>query len=145
VLKWIQERRAETLFSKKEKKMTKIEALAKYLGEEDLEEVEKLIDDGDYLVLTDDEADEKAKENILESVWAFNADFLESHTNMDADLIKIIQEAKCDGANDSLRRMIDDEDAFVQDAISSGGRGHFMNSYDGDENEEGEFFIYRMN
>ncbi len=45
--------------------------------------------------------------------------------------------------------MIEDEDEFVSQAISADGRGHFLNTYDGNENEqtiEGTtFYIYRMN
>jgi hypothetical protein len=42
-----------------------------------------------------------------------------------------------------------DIDSLVEDAISADGRGHFLSSYDGDENEEtvnGQtFYIYRTN
>jgi len=53
--------------------------------------------------------------------------------------------------------MIDDEDSFVEAAISADGRGHFLAGYDFNENEEtvllydnGDsgnpiFFIYRQN
>ena len=126
------------------KPTTKIEALAKHLGV-NLDDAEKLIDDGDYLVLTDSEADERCLEYIRDSVWAFNASFLASHSKVaDEEVFKILQE-KCEGGNDAITRLIDDFDHFVKDAVSSDGRGHFMSSYDGEENEEGEFFIYRMN
>ena len=36
-------------------------------------------------------------------------------------------------------------DEFIEDAISSDGRGHFLSPYDGEENEEGDYFIYRIN
>ena len=36
-------------------------------------------------------------------------------------------------------------DSFVQHAIAADGRGHFLSSYDGEENEAGEFFVYRTN
>lgn len=90
-----------------------------------------------WLCLDDDEADARAKEYILDSLWAFNADFLESYVpaGIDADTIRIIQE-KHEGANDPLRAMIGDRfDELVADAIQSDGRGHFLASYDDDEIE----------
>ena len=60
----------------------KIKALADFLGES----VENLRDNGDncyqmvdgmeYLVLTDEEAAEQAKQDIEDSLWAFNAEFI---------------------------------------------------------------------
>ncbi|NRA76924.1 MAG: hypothetical protein HRU18_01840 [Pseudoalteromonas sp.] len=68
----------------------KIEALAKHLGIEK-DEVEESswgfeADGGEYEVLTDDEAGEKLKEYIEQSVWAFNADFLQSHWGSQEDI-----------------------------------------------------------
>ena len=37
-----------------------------------------------------------------------------------------------------------DEEMWKRDARMD-GRGHFLSSYDGEENEEGELFIYRTN
>jgi hypothetical protein len=31
----------------------------------------------------------------------------------------------------------------MKDAISTDGRGHFISSYDGEENEQGDYYIYR--
>lgn len=135
--------------------MTKQEALAKFLGCKKNEVEQSKYDDNsfeygsqEYLVLTDEEADEKAKEYILDSVWAFNADFLASHAKegIDSDVIQSIQEnEKCEGNNKVLTALLDDVDHFVDDAIKSDGRGHFMNSYDGEENEQGKYYIYRTN
>lgn len=123
----------------------KLKALAQFLDEKDLDEVQNLIDREDYLVLTDEEADEKAHEEILNSIWAFKAEFLSAHSSLDAETISIIQQAKYEDANEPLKRMINDLDHFINDAISSDGRGHFMNSYDDHENEQNDFYIYRMN
>jgi hypothetical protein len=105
-------------------------------------------DGGDYLVLTEIEADEKARDYILESVWAFNKSFLDSHSEaiseLDDKTFSIIQE-RCESANKAILAMIDDVDHFVKDAIMCDGRGHFLSQYDGEENEQGEFFIYRIN
>lgn len=135
--------------------ITKIEALRKYINEPD-ENIEQSKHDEstfeacgcEYLVLTDEEADQKAKEYILDSVWAFNKSFLDSHSEaiseLDEKSFRVIQEA-CEGANKAILCMIDDKDHFVSDAIMSDGRGHFMSSYDGEENEQDGFYIYRIN
>lgn len=99
-----------------------------------------------YLVLTDEEADEKAREYILDSLWAFNADFLASNTGLPAEVFTALQD-KCEDANETFKTLIEkcgDLDEFVSEAISSDGRGHFMNSYDGQENELGDYYIYKM-
>lgn len=106
----------------------------------------------EYRVLTDEEADVAARENILESVWAFNKSFLDSHSEaiaeMDEDVFKKIQEM-CESANKTILRLIDDVDHFVDDAITCDGRGHFLSGYDGEENEiklgDVYYFIYRTN
>ena len=40
---------------------------------------------------------------------------------------------------------IEDFDDFIDDAVSSDGRGHFISRYDGDENEQDGYYIYRCN
>jgi hypothetical protein len=104
----------------------------------------------EYLVLTDCEADELARERIKESLWAFNAEFISSHTKHgfdDAQLsaIREMQGRLCESANSIIEALIVDLNHFISDAISSDGRGHFISLYDGDENEVGEFYIYRTN
>jgi len=104
--------------------------------------------DQEYLVCTDEEADEEAKDYIKQSVWAFNSSFLQCHTDIDSEILEAAQE-KCEGANEMIYNSIKDFDHFVSDAISSDGRGHFMSSYDGYEHEETindtEYYIYRTN
>ena len=102
----------------------------------------------EYLVLTEDEAEEKAKDYIKQSVWAFNSSFLSSHTGIDEDVFKLLSE-KCESSNDAILSMIKDFDHFVGDAISTDGRGHFISTYDSWEHIEeinnDEYFIYRTN
>ena len=38
-----------------------------------------------------------------------------------------------------------DWEAVINKAIGIDGRGHFIATYDGEENEVGEYFIYRLN
>lgn len=96
----------------------------------------------EFLVLTDEEADEKAKEYILDTLWAFDTHFLQSHTGVDSEIFKLLAD-KCESANEAILRMIKDEDEFVADAIVADGRGHFINSYDGEEHEVEDFYIYK--
>lgn len=141
--------------------MTKKRALAKYL------QIKKadITEDGrgsasdcgifevgnqQYLVLTDDEADEKAKEYILDTVWAFNVNFIIEHSSaLDFDeaseeVVQAISE-QYEAGNEAMKKLIDDLDEFVDDAISADGRGHFLSTYDRNEGKEGEYFIYRTN
>tara|TARA_R100000900_G_scaffold143026_2_gene125403 strand:+ start:113 stop:568 length:456 start_codon:yes stop_codon:yes gene_type:complete len=119
----------------------------------DLDEVVHYIDDQDYLVLTDKEADEAVRDHIAETVWAFNPSFLSAHTGIDEEVFKLLQE-KCEGANDAIMSMIKNFDHFVEDAVACDGRGHFLAGYDGDEDEvtyksidnnTTTYYIYRRN
>jgi hypothetical protein len=106
----------------------------------------------DYLVLTDDEADEQAKNYILDTVWAFNKSFLDCHSEaiseIDEKTFAKLQEG-CESINKAILAMIDDKAYFVEEAISADGRGHFLSFYDGEENEQKfnkiYYFIYRQN
>ena len=112
-----------------------------------LEAVELIVDE-DWICLSDEEADERAEDYILESVWAFNPYFLSYHTGIDEEVFKLLQE-KCEDANEPILRLIKDKDVFVYDAITSDGRGHFLSPYDGEEHEHyinNEFYYcYRVN
>ena len=111
---------------------------------------------GDYKVLTDEEADEETREEIINSLWAFKAEFIIRHTEfwntctgqeaMDAeDALKEMQGKLCESANTLVKALIADIDKFVEDAIDNDGRGHFLAYYDGLEDESGEYYIYRTN
>jgi len=95
-----------------------------------------------YMVLTDEEADEKVKEYIRDSVWAFNSSFLSSHSKADERVFEILAD-QCESSNEAVFSLIDDFDHFVEDAIMSDGRGHFLNTYNGAEEEYSNYFIYR--
>jgi hypothetical protein len=134
----------------------KIKALAQHL---DIDLTEEEIDDSDaplfiigraeYLVLTDDEADKRAADEIAESVWAFRPEFLSAHSDADQEVFEALQATgKCESLNGPVRSLIRDWDHFVSDAIAADGRGHFISSYDGEENEVSIggkwFFVYRV-
>ena len=100
----------------------------------------------EYLVLTDDEADESCKEYIEYSLWAFNASFLACETGLPSEIFEALQD-QCEGANDAILACIEQNeglDAFVESAISADGRGHFLSHYDGNEEESNDFFIYQQ-
>lgn len=110
----------------------------------------------EYLILTDEEADEKTAEEIKNSLWAFNADFIIQHCKNYNDMdnfeynaaIESLQEAQknqCEGLNGLVYALIDNIDEFVEDAIIADGRGHFISYYDGEENELNGLYIYRLN
>ena len=135
----------------------KIKALATFL---DINENDIEVNDygtfehgGEYLVLTDNEANEKAKQEILESLWAFNSEFILDCCELDSSRCVVaslqdMQENCCESCNDFIRALIDGTcgiDAFVSLAIESDGREHFIATYDNEENEQDEYFIYRIN
>lgn len=116
--------------------------------------------DNKYIVLTDEEANEKVAEYIKDSLWAFNADFIINHSKLPykaKEMVESFQVEKCESANDTIEALIEDIDEFIEDAVRADGRGHFMNTYDGRENEENvnvypkgdtaneTFYIYRIN
>lgn len=108
----------------------------------------------EYKVLTDEEADKAAEEYIEESLWAFNTEFILEHSKIDVvgrEYEKIVkafrkmQETLCESANPLVEALIGDIDQFVYDAVEADGRGHFISSYDGEEHESENFYIYRTN
>lgn len=109
----------------------RIEALAKFLEldndeKESLQESkhdETIIEYGkqEYLVLTDREADDKWEESLDNYIDEF-----------------IISELP-----ESVTRYFDDE-KWKRDARHD-GRGHSLSTYDGEENEQGDYYIYRIN
>ena len=129
-------------------------ALAMHLSDYnfDFEDMDGYIDN-DYLVYTDEEADEAVREYIKETAWAFTPPFIQAHTGVSSDTIKQMQEKMSPSANEAIIAMIRDFDWFVEDAVRCDGRGHFLAPYDHEENyasfsnEEGEnvtYFIYRL-
>lgn len=152
--------------------MTKLETLKAFLintGEATAEELAVLtmkntynenyntfeVIGNEYKVLTDEEADNEAKESILNSLWAFNAYFILEHTDFYrtaynyecekfTEALQMMQDSLCESANSIVKALIYDLDVFVDDAIDEDGRGHFISYYDGKENEHNGLYIYRI-
>ncbi len=99
---------------------------------------------GEYLILTDEEADQSAEDYIKDSVWAFTPSFLAEHTGIDEEIFEMLQD-KFESSNEVITNSIKDMAEFIADAIGRDGRGHFISSYDGEEEELNDFFIYRIN
>ena len=108
--------------------------LASHLGVS-MDDAQSEIDSQDYLVLTDEEADEAVREEIEEMVWAFTPSFLSAHTGVKESVFKLLQN-ECEDSNDAIKSMIKDFDHFVEDAVACDGRGHFLAGYDHEENSE---------
>ena len=147
--------------------MEKLEALKKFLEVSEEEDMQNIQEDDsqenlftyyneEYLVLTEEEADERAKEDILNSLWAFRASFIIEHCSTYEDMdqweynsaVKSLEHAQgqeCENLNPLVRALISNIDEFVEDAIDADGRGHFISYYDGKENEQDGFYIYRIN
>ena len=135
---------------------SKLSALAKFLGV-DKDEITEMggvdfsIGREEYLVLTDEEADELAEAEIKNTLWAFNAEFIINECRLDntgIPCIRAFQEEASENANDFLESLITRTigmTSFTHSAISSDGRGHFLSRYDGEENEVDGFYIYRNN
>lgn len=106
-------------------------------------------DGAGYLVLTDAEADEAVTERIREDLWAFNPSFLAGETGIDQDVYEAIaNNGKCESNNDAIYSLVKSTcglESLVAEAVATDGRGHFMSSYDGEENEEGDYYVYRTN
>ncbi|MBC42519.1 MAG: hypothetical protein CML19_09875 [Pusillimonas sp.] len=101
----------------------------------------------EYAIARDDEeAEEACKECIKQSVWAFNANFLASHISaLETEDIERLRGDTCESCNNALLKLIDDFDAFAEDAISSDGMGNFLAQYDSNVIEQGEFRLFRIN
>jgi len=105
----------------------------------------------EYLVLTDDEADDLCGDRIEDSLWAFNAGFLADMTDLPVEVFHALSDS-CENSNDAVYRIVKSTcgiDKLVNRAACEDGRGHFLSSYDGEENEytaQGVYFyIYRVN
>jgi hypothetical protein len=78
----------------------------------------------EYAVGTDEEAQEACKENIKQSLWAFNASFILSHSKVSYNpeiekSLKEMQGKLCEGCNGLVEALIEDIDEFIEDAISA--------------------------
>lgn len=107
---------------------------------------------GEYRVLDDEESDKACAEDIAESLWAFNSDFLAGFVvdGINAPELDAIKGDRCEDANGAMLALVNagsGMERLVEDAIGADGRGHFLSPYDGAEHdsERGGFYIYQTN
>lgn len=124
----------------------RVMALAHHLDNYEFGNVDRMVNNN-YLVYTDNEADHAVREYIEGMTWAFSTSFLQAHTGVDSEAI-LTKQAVGEGANDSIKAMIKDFDAFVDAAVSNDGRGPFLSPYDGNEItvkvDRTVYYIYRI-
>lgn len=129
--------------------MTKKEALAQFLGKTTDEIRERQLKHcapsviftlgrEEYYVLTDEEADKEVADKIEDDLWAFKSEFLENYfpEGVRAEHVRKAQEELCENAQPLIHALVGDRlPKLIQDAVDADGRGHFLASYDGEENE----------
>jgi hypothetical protein len=119
----------------------------------------EMADGTEWLVLTDEEADEETAEEIKEMLWAFRPNFIIEHMEQEeilsmtlkTRLAKSIEQMQINLYEDAkpiIYALVGGEDGidnFISDAIDEDGRGHFLAYYDGEEKKTENFFVYRLN
>lgn len=132
-------------------------ALAEYfgVGVQDIVEIDYdifKIDGIYYYVLNEDEANDRAEEYIRDTIWDFRPRYLADCTDLPEELFEVLAEHNRYEFNGYIIEQIIDKTCgmqyFIERTISGGGRGHFLNFYDGVEHEIGRvgdeyFYAYR--
>ena len=137
---------------------TKQLALAKHLklSVDEIDDIEFLEDESgsepveftygqdSYHVLTDEEATERCKDYIKHTLYAFNPEFIHMYVSIDIKTLEKISELR-ESANPVIKKLLGEKlDDFIESVITYDGRGHFLASYDGQEHEEDDYFIYKL-
>lgn len=92
---------------------------------------------GEYIVLSQDEAYEKATEYVEDTLWAFNSNFLADYTGVDESVFEQLSQ-QYESANPAVRSLIEANgglEGFVGAAIDADGLGHFISHYDGEKHQ----------
>ena len=113
---------------------------------------QKYEEPGEYLVCSDELADNHVKGQILESLWAFNSDFLSNITGLDLEVFEKLA-GLSEAANEAVKVLVKSTcglDYLVEQAVAADGRGNFLASYDAEELEfklrSGKtVYLYRCN
>lgn len=90
-----------------------------------------------WLILTNEEADERAFAYVRENLWAFRSEFLVNYVpeGVTEEVLQMIGE-KCEDGNPSMLALVGDRlQKVAEDAISSDGRGPLLSNWDGEEHE----------
>lgn len=131
----------------------KSQALANEL-EVNVADVEKIdyttfmVEGAEYMVITEEERDERVEDDISETLWAFNSSFMSSLTGIDEVVFQALAD-KYESANAGIKDIIEATcgmEKFVEEAVSADGYGHFLSHYDGRELElDDDLYAYRTN
>lgn len=146
--------------------MEKIEVLSMYLEcEEDeisegYEEYTFEYGRQKYLVCTEEEADKRCEDYILDTLWAFNTSFImnyiDTRTDYDDKSLRkclVALQELCEYSNYLIKLLVGNRiDEFIENAINLDGRGHYLSPFDGVEKEYSVFtdegtityYIYRI-
>ena len=130
--------------------MTKQQALANFLEVEVIENSWgfETGEGTEYIVYTDEEADQVALDYIKDTLWAFNASWLASYTGLHEAVFEALAEGY-ENSNEAIMALINNAgslDEFVQESIDADGRGYFVANYDWEEIElENGYYAYRVN
>ncbi len=118
---------------------------------ETLEQAQEEYPDSKYLIMSDEEADEAARDAIIDSLWAFRPMFLSGCTNIPSKVFEALS-GLCEDANETILQLVERScgiNELVQQATSADGRGHFISTYDGEEIEiqikDETYYVYRTN
>ena len=115
------------------------------------------VDGQEWAVGTEAQANRAAREYVLDSLWAFNSDFIARQVGLTSEeekALKKLQTEMSEDANSLVRRIIGERNLnrFAIDAIDADGRGHFLSGYDGEERASDEIeglphgkLAYRIN
>jgi hypothetical protein len=92
----------------------------------------------EYAVGTSAQATKAAAAYILDSLWAFNTNFIARFADLDdrgAAGVRKMQQDMSEDANPIIRKLVGEKNLtrFVREAIAADGRGHFLAGYDGKE------------
>lgn len=125
----------------------------KELSVGDKTRLEKDFSEGEWLVCSNELAEQHAKAEIMANLWAFRSEYLAGMTGLPQEAFSTMQEKLCEDCNDAVLAMIRATcgiDRFVEEAIAADGRGQFIASYDGEEVEYTtrsgrKVFLYRCN
>lgn len=120
------------------------------LGDIEIDENRVTVQGTEYIAGDDSEMDEEVTEYIKDSLWAFRAEFIAGATDIPVEAIEALCE-KCESGNDGLLRIVEKTcglEYFVELAVSADGRAHFLNRYDGGEEEQSingtTYYAYRQ-
>lgn len=120
-----------------------------YIGtiesQEDIQQVGKdefVIDGRTILVLTEDESLVRATEIIKDSISHFKPEYLANETGLPEETFEELK-----GKDDAVLKIIESQmklTEFIKDVVKHEGYGPFISSYDGEQYEYGDYFVYQL-